>query len=372
MRFLGGSLLLLISFALMSVRTAQTYSSGLPLAPATPTPPRQAFVTNPTFTPAPIDISDLTGPPQRLTRAGCCPYAGWSFDSEWILYLDGKADETSPGLYNIPRSGGAPSQLTTRFGTFSADWSWVAYQEAGQVFVERWVDRARWPVPSNGRAVSFSLDLELLAWEYGSTSIQSPDRRQTQVWISALHGDGARELVTIHGGDFVGWVDGSQAILVTGRLAPPDPAGIWKIDTATGAGRLLFKAEEARNILVSPSGDWVAFVIAFESDPSRNGIWVIKTDGSYAEKLPVFGAYRWRSDGQLLLIPLDLDLPNPDLYQIDLENTVVWKLIDPDLTQLTIANNDWSISPNGRWLLFLSAEDRNLWTIELPDPPESP
>jgi Tol biopolymer transport system component len=97
----------------------------------------------------------------------------------------------------------------------------------------------------------------------------------------------------------------------------------------------------------------------------------LKTDGSYIERLSVFGAYRWRSDGHLLLLPFDPSVSHPGLYQLDFDNHKVWKLADPEVIQLAIANNDWSISPNGKWLLYLSTEDRNLWLLELPEPPQS-
>jgi hypothetical protein len=362
----------LLALAFLVVPLGETSWKQLPVASATLPP--DLFPAKPQsydFEPK-WDLSDLTRPPTQLSQGGCCPYAGWSSDSEWILYLDGKSDEVVPGLYSLSRDGGKANLLTQRYGVFSEDWSLVAYLEAGQIYAERWAAGTRWPIPSNGRRIYFSKDNQSVAWEYGSTSIQSPDRRQTQVWISDLNGEGARELVTIHGGNFVGWVVGSEAVLVTGRLSPPDPAGIWKIDAATGMGRLLFEAEKPRSISISPSGEWIVFFIAFEANPSRNGIWVLKTDGSFMDRLPVFGTYRWRSDGQLLVMPLDHTVSYPDIYQFDLENGQSWKLLDQAKIQLTIANNDWSISPNGRWLHYLSSEDRNLWILTLPELKISP
>lgn len=349
--------------------TSGQYEVDEGVTPTPGPPPEEAT----TFSPVPpIDISHLGSNPVRLTRGGCCSYAGWSADSEWILYLDGETDEVSPGLYSIPRKGGSSIQWTGRYGAFSQDWSLVAYPENGQVFVERWADKTRWTIPSNGREVSISPDLMGVAWEFGSQSIQSPDRRQTQIWIANSTGDDARELITVHGGAFHGWVGGSEAILITGRLAPHSPAGIWRVDTTTGAALLLFEVEKPRSISLSSSGEWIAFIIAFEQDALRNGIWVMKTDGSFTQRLFGFGAYRWRADGQLLLIPLELDVDHPGLYQLDIEKGRVWRLIDPELVSLEIANNDWSVSPDGNWLLYHSSEDRNLWVMELPKLPNAP
>jgi len=41
-------------------------------------------------------------------------------------------------------------------------------------------------------------------------------------------------------------------------------------------------------------------------------------------------------------------------------------LTDPNVTPFRIANGDWSLSPDGKRVVFLNTEDGNLWTIELP------
>jgi hypothetical protein len=339
-------------------------------ATLTPPPPPQEFhVFNPV---AAIDISQPDLRPMQITEGGCCSYAGWSVDSEWVLYLDGESGATRTGLYSIPRDGGSASLVTDRYGVFSADWSLVAYPESGQVYIEQWSTTARSSIPSSGREVSISPDMRFVVWEFGSRTIQSPDRRQSQVWIANVDGSAARELVTLHGGTFQGWLGGSDAILATGRLSPTSPAGIWKIDTSTGAAQLLFEVERARQFALSTSGEWLAFIIAFEQDTRRNGIWILKTDGTFTQRLQGFGAYRWRLDGQLLLMPQDLDKKYPGLYQIDMEGGRVWRLIDPETVRLDITNNDWSVSPNGKWLLFHASSDRNLWVMELPHPDIAP
>jgi hypothetical protein len=39
---------------------------------------------------------------------------------------------------------------------------------------------------------------------------------------------------------------------------------------------------------------------------------------------------------------------------------------DPALTPFRIANGDWAVSLDGSQIVFLSADDRNLWLIALP------
>jgi hypothetical protein len=174
--------------------------------------------------------------------------------------------------------------------------------------------------------------------------------------------------VTVNGGDFIGWIGSEDGIVVSGRLAPYGPSGIWRISVEDGAGVLLKEIENPRDALLSPDSGWLAFTIAFDQDSELNGLWVMRTDGSMAKKLDMFGAYRWRSAGVLLVIPLDLEALGPSLWQVDVTSGESYQLTDPINTSLPIANNSWEPSPDGTRIVFLSSLDRNLWVLELPEP----
>jgi hypothetical protein len=42
-------------------------------------------------------------------------------------------------------------------------------------------------------------------------------------------------------------------------------------------------------------------------------------------------------------------------------------LTEPGVSPFKIANGDWRVSPGGDEIIFVSAEDRNIWKIGLPD-----
>lgn len=337
-------------------------------------PPTEQFVVRSTVTPTPFQpvaptlVDDPYLQTIPLTVGGCCVKPMWSNDSKWVMFLDRPSTTDPAGLYGLPAGGGSISLINARVGLYSKDGSLVAYPEDGRTIVERWVDGNRWVVPNGGRAISFAPSGDWVVWKVGSEGINFPDLRQRAIWVAKVDGSEAKEVVTSNGGNLVGWNEDETAIIITGRLAPDLPAGIWRIDLESGAGALLMEVERPRGALISPSGGWVVYTIAFDQELERNGVWVVKTDGTFSRRLEAYGAYRWRREGQLLLIPFDMNEAGLEIWQINPLEDIVWQLTDPEVTHISILNNDWVPSPDGSSLVYLSAEDQNLWIVGLPEP----
>lgn len=306
--------------------------------------------------------------PFQLTEGGCCPNPVWSQDSEWVIFFDRSTEEEEAGLYGIPADGGSVTKIHDRIGVYARSHSVVAYRSGGFTIVERWADGARWYVQNDARAVRFSPSARMVAWIVTSHGITFPDVRQRAIWVATRAEPEGREVVTVNGGALLGWTQDEKAILVTGRLAPDGPAGVWKIMLQDGAGRLLVEVENIHSPLMSPLGEWVAYMSTFNNDPELDGLWVVDTKGDAPRKLPFFGAYRWRREGILLVIPMDLTQEGVSLWQVDVSTMALDQLTDPNLTLLPIANNDWEPSPDGEKMVFVSSEDHNLWVMKLPEP----
>ncbi len=315
----------------------------------------------------PVEPTPPDPQPVRLTQEGCCSLPTWSQDSQWVLFLDKPGEYYPAGLYGVPIAGGERTVVHERVGVYSRSMTLVAYPEAGRTYVERWADDTRWVIPSQGRIVEFSPSGRSVAWSVGSRSIRYPDVRQSTIWISDYDGDNAHEVITVNGGYLIGWEAGEDGIYVTGRLGPAMPSGIWRVDTKTSAARLVIEAERPRSALLSPGGSYIAFYVALSSDADANGLWIARTDGSPGIKLDLFGAYRWRYDDVLVVIPLEMDAPGISLWQVDAASGEAVQLTFPQWTAISIANNDWQISPDGRRMVYLSADGRNLWVLRLPD-----
>ena len=112
---------------------------------------------------------------------------------------------------------------------------------------------------------------------------------------------------------------------------------------------------------------WLAYMASFSQDPDQDGIWLVNTHSGERKRLDIFGGYQWRDGGRLLVVPLDLSKPAHQLLQVQADTGQVTVLTDPAVTPFKIANGDWSVSPVGDKIAFLSAEDSNIWTLEIPD-----
>ena len=333
------------------IPTAITLSSSTP--PTSPTP---------TATPVPTLI--------QLTTGGCCTQSFWSPDSERVLFID-KPDLGSPtGLWGVGLRGGPPQFVTDHLGVFSPDMQWRAFPQNGQTVVEYLPDNARWKIYNGGRPVSFSPDGLSLVWTAGNLGLPF-DTSQRLLWISQIDGSHARMIMMVYGGGFAGWFPDGR-LLVTGRLNLKEKEqSFWSLDPQNGSLAEIVRATSPRGYKLSPDGKWLVYYVAFSSDSAENGLWLVNTETRELHRLDLFGAYRWRTGDRLLVIPLDATASSNRLWQVDVgspesNDIQANPLTDPALTPFKIANDDWQVSPDGRFLSFVSALDHNIWLLKLP------
>jgi hypothetical protein len=331
-------------------------------------PPPQTLAMPASPAPSPSPLPALL---RQLTDGGCCSAAFWSPDSRAALFLDRPDPNQPTGIWQASIDGGALTLFTDRLGSYSADMQLRAFPERGEAVVERLADGQRWVIPNGGRSVSFSPGGARLAWTTGQTGGVQQNSAQRTVWISRVDGSDAREIITVTGGGFSGWLT-DDALLLSGR--PPGSSNVqvlWRLDippdgTPPGEPVELVRAERLRNFVISPGGRWVVYLISFSADPTQDGLWLLNAGNGEHRKLDVFGALRWRDADRLLIIPLEPGAPAQRLLQLDATTGSSTELIDPAQTAFKIANGEWNISPDGGYLLFRSAQDNNLWLLTLP------
>jgi tricorn protease-like protein len=142
-------------------------------------------------------------------------------------------------------------------------------------------------------------------------------------------------------------------------------SSLWAVSLQDGGSTRLASGDRLRGITLSPGGSWLTYQRVFDPDPAMNGIWLVNTTSGESRRLDLFGGYRWQDDNHLLLIPLDSSQAVHRLWQVDAATGAATALTDPSLIPFKVANGDWSVSPDGKMIAFVSAADRNIWLIDL-------
>ena len=129
---------------------------------------------------------------------------------------------------------------------------------------------------------------------------------------------------------------------------------------------------EPRNVTVSPDGRRVVFARSGGGSDPINGLWVLdlRAANPEPERLPFFGAYRWRDEQHLIYIPFELEANELVFRQYDIQNDQSRRLfpVDGQTLELAIANNDWHVSPDGSKIALVAAKGTELdgiWVIDI-------
>lgn len=327
-------------------------TTSLPQISSTPVAPP-----SPTATPA----------LRRLTSGGCCVDPFWAPDGQQLLYIDRPSPEGPEGLWSVSAVGSEPQFITERLGIYSPDMQLRAFPQDGTTYIENLSTGEQWNIPNGGRGVSFSPDRTWLAWTAGQTGPPFNTARR-DIWISSL--DGGQERMVFSGmrADFEGWFPDGR-ILVSGLVEGSDSEqALWVLNPDQAEDRVeLGRGARIRAARISPDGDWVAFLTTFSADPAQDGLWLANSRTGERRRLEIFGGYLWRDGQRLLVVPLDLSQPAHRLLQVEAPSGQVQPVTDPATTPFKIANADWSVSPDGELIAFVSADDGNIWVLELPD-----
>jgi hypothetical protein len=340
--------------------TPEPYSTAEPLRIATATPPGSATGQAAARTPA--GFSQI----RRLTEGGCCPGPFWSPNGEHVLFIDRPDPDQPAGVWQIPVDGnGSPSLFSPVIGDFSSDFSHVTFYISGQTMVERREDAQIWLIPSAGAATRISPDNQLVAWSSFIPGAK-PSGLNREIWISDIAGTRAEPVVQLYGGSFVDWFPDGRMLLIGYSAATGSSISYWSYSLKDGEMVELARALRMRGGSISPGGGWLVYKTFFSPVPEENGLWLVNTATLERRKVEPFGGFRWRSEGRLLLAPLEPGSPSHRFIELEAATGEVTALTDSELLPFKIANGDFSVSPDGRRVAFVSAEDYNIWVLELP------
>ena len=321
----------------------------------------------PTATPVP---SPSPTPPvlHQLTSGGCCTQPFWSPDSRRVLFIDRPAPDVPVGIWgvDVTRPNPTPELVTERIAFYTADMTLLVELSEDTTVIERLADGARWTVPAGGRPVSISPGQKRIAWQVTDESLPF-ERQITQVWVASLDGTDARQVATLPRGGFGGWIS-EDVLLLSGRVSLESREQVlYAFSLTSGDTTGLVRAERLRGGLLSPDGAWLACYVALDPDPSQNGLWLVRTDGSERRQLDrdLFGAYQWRDAERLLIIPFRPQAVSHEFWEVDVSTGEARRLTDPTITPFKVANGDWTVSPDGRHVAFVESRDHNIWLLTL-------
>ena len=317
------------------------------------------------FAPAVTAAPGLT----QLTTGGCCTRPTWSADSRQVLYLD-KPDPGAPvGIYGVDVTRPlSPTLITRRITVYLRNMTLALDLKPGVTTLENLADGRRWTAPAKGRLVTVSPNAKRLAWEEATVAFP-PEARVTHIRTANFDGSDARTTATVERGSVSGWVS-DDVLLVSGRDSLRSKEQVlWAVDVVTGERKELARGEQLRGGDVSPDGAWLVYSVAPYPDPAKNGLWLVKTDGTGRFRCPpgLFGAVQWRDAHRLVILPFRPAAEFHEVWELDAATRQSRRLVDPEVTPIKINDGDWLASPDGRSVVFVAEHDRNFYLLPLPE-----
>jgi len=302
---------------------------------------------------------------RQIITGNCCTSFYWSRDSEELRFIDQPTDDAPVGIWgiNIYQPEPTPRLVTERLAAFSRDGRYMAFPNNGRTVVERLADGEQWVFDTAGRSVSFSLQNEILWMVTQGGNDWNPD--EMTIWLAEVEGGQPRQIATLQDGAPTAWLPNNQ-ILISTRVSPTQTK-LSTLSMADGSLTDLGQIPRARDIALSRDRRFISYIIRQNPTPALNGIWLIDLEAeTFApQKLPFFGAYRWRDNHTLLYVPFNPTATHHDFYQYNVLTGETSLLAS---TGLSITNNEWQISPDGRFIALLTAHEEQvdgIWVVQV-------
>lgn len=340
-----------------------------------PWPPKREYKAPPD-TPAHRHLEPL--PENATITRELVSDADWNLGARWrandldALFLIDRApegDEAASGVYRQPLDGSertwvepAPPTTVSPDATVT-----VRHLGSGNMEVIRHTDGSRWEVWT-GSFPTVSPDGSRLLWEVYNGELLPGQSQPPSVefWVSNLDGNLRRQVQRLAGG-YSMWLDNHRLLLVKRIVWTADTQlFLLDIDAAESAPVLLGTYPYVRDIQVAPGGAQIAFLMPFQDDPDASGIYTLQTQpGATPQKLPFFGAYRWRDDQSLYTLSYDA---STDVHALGLYDTATGEhrtLTDPDDLPIRVANGEWHVSPDGTRISYVDPTDYALYLLTI-------
>lgn len=338
-----------------------------------PSPHPAAVSSDGQLAPAPrsVDRPLFPGRPRQIVPDGCCPGAWWEADSSGLDFIDRPPGSQSTAIYTAKLwpPGGSPTMLDIAVGLASGAARYRIRQSGTDSIVHDTTDGSEWSLPTDGNPVRLTPDGTRAVW-WESWGGRADIDNLVRVYGADIHGTDPRELVALFGATVPACMPEGARCLVIGRPVKDQALFVLGLlDTVGGSMLELARGTFLSDATLSPDGRWVAFTLSLNHDhPERNGVFLAPTfveELGRIKKLEFEGAYRWRTPNRLVYVPMHPDGSNHVVWEMDAVTGAARAIIGPE-AQIRIANNDWSISPDGATMVWVDERGRGLWAVDLP------
>lgn len=308
--------------------------------------------------------------PIQLTAGGCCTLPFWSADGKQVQYID-KPVGGKLGIYGVTveRPETQPVLVSERVEDSRIEGPYRVETEGNTTTLVRLSDGKKFNVPAQGRSVRFSPDFTRIAWNITNQDLPS-ERQVATIWVASVDGSGAKQIATLRRGGVTGWISDSTLLVSATDAQNRTQQMLYTLALADGRLTEILRTERMRSATLSPSGKWIAYYTTFNKE-GENGLWIMSTSGGQPKAAPAgaFGAYQWRpgpSGDRLVIVPFKPDARYHEFWELKPEPMVLTQLTKGDQAPVKIANGDWRVSPDGRYVAYVESKDRNIWLVALP------
>jgi hypothetical protein len=317
-------------------------------APPNPPLPRE---------PAPL-LESAAFEMRKLGFDGCCFNSWWHPTDPTRLYAVDGMPGAQANLFEWSINTNTPTILgPAQRPQLSPDGTHEIRLQDGQVFIRRLSDGAEWNVQTQGEVPSISADNSRLYWEVQSNT------GVNEFWVSDLLGQNARKVLEQPGGS-ARWLDDAR-LLINTSLPENRETMLSVIDTRDDSVFTLGSWPWLRGLDIAPGGGRLMFYLARGADPEIAGTYTIETQfGAQAQHLDWFGGWRWRDAESVYYIPFEPTTDRQSLMYYHLTSDESRLLIDGTAQTFVVTGGDWSVSADGRHIIYLSAPDNTMWLID--------
>ena len=309
----------------------------------------------------------------QVTAGDCCTQPYWSQDSTQVRFIDLPGPDTTLGIWgvNVTRAELGPELVTRQLGIYSPDGTLVTYPDRGKgvTVIQRLADGQTWEIDTQERSPSFTPDSRHIIWTVYDEETPGDNREET-IWLAGVDNIEPRILLRAQRTDALAWL-ADDRLLMSRRVPGGSDVQLFSLSLVDGSEIGSLQVPRMRGLALSSDRRYLVYYVSFDPAAEKNGLWLLDLQNGFWEpkKLPFFGAYRWRDNHRLVYVPFDPEATEHNFYEYDARTGQTLPLF-PGGTGLTIANNDWRISPDGRKITLVAGNGISLNGIWVLEPPE--